>query len=550
MKRVLSLLCALALSGALTAADRVALVIGNSKYANLPPTMQLTSPVADASDVAAAVKALGYTIVTGSAVKDASRDGILTSIEAFIQAAKGAEAAVFYFSGHGVQVGEDNYLLASDTPKLTGMSVLKGRAVLLRDLVMVGLEEAGAKNKAIILDCCRDNPFAAQLDTALASVGKSIKTKSVGEISGYGPGFYLAFATSPGLVASDGNGRRNSPFTAALLKSLPGGAGKDIELFFRDVKMLLGDEQVSWTNNSLRTTFTLARVTVAKEDAKSAPEMSQAEIKRQIAEGVAAELARRQAMTPSVTLSTPEPKAGATMTVELPGGEKMTFCYCPPGTFTMGSPTSEQDRKSDERQISVRIKSGFWLAKTECTQGQWVAVMGSNPSTVTGCLRLPVETTSQTDALAYAQKLNALVNLPQGLKLTLPTEAQWEYACRAGTVTAFAFGDKLDVEAANYFPPEAHGKYSSRLTVNVGSYPSNAWGLQDMHGNVCEWVLNGYTIVPSSDANEKGSAEHAVYRGGCYFDQSKGCRSAHRGPRPRAKGEEYTGFRLALVQEN
>ncbi|HSJ02994.1 MAG: caspase family protein, partial [Verrucomicrobium sp.] len=189
---------------------------------------------------------------------------MLNATEAFAKAAQGAEGAVFYYSGHGVQVGEDNYLLPSDAPRLTGISVLKNRTVLLRDTVMVALEEAGARNKVIILDCCRDNPFAAQLETALAQVGKSVRTKSVGEISGYGPGFYLAFATSPGTTADDGNGHRNSPFTAALLRSLPTSASKDIDFFFRDVKKLLGQEQVSWTNHSLNDSFALAAASMAK----------------------------------------------------------------------------------------------------------------------------------------------------------------------------------------------------------------------------------------------------------------------------------------------
>jgi hypothetical protein len=239
-------------------AERVALVIGNNKYANLPENRQLTSPVADATDVAAALKTLGYTLITGGAVTDASKDTMLNATETFAQAAKNAEGAVFYYSGHGVQVGEDNYLLPSDAPHLTGISVLKNRTVLLRDSVMVALEESGAKNKVIILDCCRDNPFAAQLDTAMAQVGKSVGTKSVGQISGYGSGFYLAFATSPGTTADDGNGQRNSPFTSAMLKSFPTSAGKDIDFFFRDVKKLLGVEQVSWTNHSLNDSFALA----------------------------------------------------------------------------------------------------------------------------------------------------------------------------------------------------------------------------------------------------------------------------------------------------
>ncbi len=240
------------------AAGRVALVIGNNHYANLPDSRQLISPVADATDVAEALKSLGYDIVGDAALTNANKDAMITATEQFAVMAKDADAAVFYYSGHGVQVGEDNYLLPGDVPRLTGMSVLRNRSVLLRDSVLVALEEASAKTKVVILDCCRDNPFAAQLESALAQVSKSVKTKSVGEISGYGPGFYLAFATSPGFTANDGNGERNSPFTAAFLKTLPKSAGDDIDFFFRDVKALLGTEQVSWTNHSLTQRFALA----------------------------------------------------------------------------------------------------------------------------------------------------------------------------------------------------------------------------------------------------------------------------------------------------
>jgi len=240
------------------AAERVALVIGNNAYDQLSPSMQLTSPKNDAADVAAALQSLGYRLVNDGPIMDASRDAITTATEKFALAARDAEAAVFYFSGHGIQVGDDQYLLASDTPKLTGLSTLNNRAILLRNSVMVALEEANAKTKVVILDCCRDNPFSAQLEQALAQVGKSLRTKSVGEITGYGPGFYLAFATSPGQTAADGNGARNSPFTAAMLEALPTGAAKDIDFYFRDVKAKLPRDQVSWTNHSLSISFSLA----------------------------------------------------------------------------------------------------------------------------------------------------------------------------------------------------------------------------------------------------------------------------------------------------
>ncbi len=239
------------------AGQRVALVVGCSKYANLPSNMQLISPETDSADVADALKAMGYTLVGGGAVKDPTREEFATAAERFASAARGAEAAIFYYSGHGIQVGEDNYLLPVDTPTITGISQLKNRAVQLRDSFMVALEEAKVPTKVLVLDCCRDNPFASQLEAVMAQVGKSIKTKSVGEITGYGPGFYMAFATSPGQTALDGNGRRNSPFTTAFLKSLETSSGKDIDLFFRDVKKVMPADQVSWTNSSLTDEFAL-----------------------------------------------------------------------------------------------------------------------------------------------------------------------------------------------------------------------------------------------------------------------------------------------------
>ncbi len=120
---------------------------------------------------------------------------------------------------------------------------------------MVALEEAKVRTKVVMLDCCRDNPFASQLEAVLAQVGKSIKTKSVGEIAGYGPSFYLVFAASPGQAASDGNGRRYNPFTAAFLKTLETSVSKDIDLFLRDVKKVMAADEMSWTNRSLTGEF-------------------------------------------------------------------------------------------------------------------------------------------------------------------------------------------------------------------------------------------------------------------------------------------------------
>lgn len=275
MKR-LGLLSLLLFSSLLSAAERVALVIGNNDYAELSESRQLTSAVNDAKDVAAALKALGYTVISGDAIANADRNTIITATETFASKSKNADAAVFYFSGHGIQVGEDNFLMPSDTPRLTGYSVLKNRSIHLREVVMVALEEAQVKTKVIILDCCRENPFTAQLDQALGQIGKSLRTKGgLGEISGYGPGFFLAFATSPGTIADDGNGKRNSPFTDALLTHLKTSAGDDITPLFRRVKATVRDhsgaDQVPWTNDSLLESFAFGKQQTPAEGAPPTP---------------------------------------------------------------------------------------------------------------------------------------------------------------------------------------------------------------------------------------------------------------------------------------
>jgi len=445
MKHVLPFLSLLLACALAQAAPRVALVIGNNAYRDLAPSMQLTSPAHDAADVAAALQKLGYTLVGGTAVVDATREQITAATEQFATAARGAEAAVFYFSGHGIQVGEDNYLLPSDTPKLTGLSMLKNRAVLLRDSVMVALEEAGAASKVIILDCCRDNPFSAQLETALAQVGKSVKTKSVGEITGYGPGFYLAFATSPGSTAADGNGERNSPFTTAFLKALPGGAGKDIDFFFRDVKALLPDDQVSWTNHSIKGSFALIPL------AASAP----------------------TAPVPGPPSSPAAPVAAKGFTNTL----GMKFVRVP-GTQVM---MCIHETRNADYTVYAAAQSGVdkeWRKEADSGKEQH-----------------PVVYVSYDDAEGFCRWLST----KEGKSYRLPTDVEWSAA--VGLVNEIgASPEEKDKNGAkdvypweNRFPPGPRdGNYYGAVDGFDGSAPvmnfrPNPLGIYDLGGNVAEW---------------------------------------------------------------
>src|SRR5205085_11701074 len=161
------------------------------------------------------------------------------------------------------------------------------------------------------------------------------------------------------------------------------------------------------------------------------------------------------------------------------------FVWILAGSFMMGSENGDSDEKPAHR---VTISEGFYMGKYEVTQAQWQAVMGNNPSNFKGCDNCPVEQVSWDDAVSFIAKLNAQND---GYTYRLPTEAEWEYACRAGTTTAFAFGDSLSSEQANFdgdypYGGAPKGVYRQK-TTSVGRFQPNAWGLYDMHGNVWEW---------------------------------------------------------------
>ena len=229
------------------------------------------------------------------------------------------------------------------------------------------------------------------------------------------------------------------------------------------------------------------------------------------------------------------------------------FRWCPAGTFMMGSPTSEEERQDDETQHQVTLSRGFWMLETQVTQEMWTSVMGSNPSKFKGN-KLPVETVSWNDCQEYIKKLNALLadtpGAPAGFMFSLPTEAQWEYACRAGTTTVYSFGDTLSLEQANIinFANMGGGQMSE-----VGKYPANAWGLYDMHGNVCEWCQDWYGDYPSgavTDPVGPPSGSNRVVRGGGSGNDAKYCRSAFRNNGdPLSIRFVSLGLRLSLVSQ-
>ena len=213
----------------------------------------------------------------------------------------------------------------------------------------------------------------------------------------------------------------------------------------------------------------------------------------------------------------------------------MEFASIEPGEFIMGSPADEQGREGHERQRRVELSKSFYLGMHEVTQAQWHTVMGSKPSHFKG-EDLPVEQVSWDDATAFCQELSEL----EGKKYRLPIEAEWEYACRAGSTTPFSTGPTISPDQANYDGNFTYGdgnKGANRKTTTpAGSFPPNPWGVYDMHGNVWEWCQDKYP----------GGEGHRVLRGGSWYDPPRYCRSAGRCRFAPAYRFALIGFRVAM----
>ncbi len=248
----------------------------------------------------------------------------------------------------------------------------------------------------------------------------------------------------------------------------------------------------------------------------------------------------------------------------------MKLVLIPAGKFLMGSPKDEQERRPDEEQHEVSITKPFYLGVYVVTQAEYEKVMGNNPSYFspqgyrkdrvkdmdTG--QFPVEAVSWDDAVAFCKKLSELPEEKKaGWVYRLPTEAEWEYACRAGTKTAFHYGDSLSSKQANFnggFPYGGadKGPYLAR-TAKVGTYAANAFGLDDMHGNVWEWCQdwydeNYYKNSPKEDPPGPAQASLRVVRGGSWLYDGRDCRSADRGRDEPGYRFNDLGFRVAAVQ--
>ncbi len=522
------------------AGGRWALVVGNAGY----ESGKLRNPLNDVADMTAMLEELGFAV---EVLENAGLQAMEDAIRAFDLRLRTGGVGVFYYAGHAVQVDGVNYLIPVGA-EIRAESEIRYKSVNL-GFLLDHMGEARNRLNIVILDACRDNPFRSfrSLKRGLAETKTPIGT-------------LIAYATAPGGVAADGTGR-NGVFTEHLLAALriPGLTIEQVmKRTRRAVIEATADQQVPWTASSLVGEFIPRPLPAERSDL---------------------ELQRKAESTPKEIVSTlssePEPeeqqpKHGERWQEEAVG---MWFRYLPEGTFQMGSPESEKERFDDETLHQVKLTRGFRIGETEVTQDQWKQLAGNNPSRFKDCGgKCPVENVNWYEALWYANELSKRAGFAPCYELSecngknagedlecstvtfkepgytgyrLPTEAEWEYAARAGTGTPFWTGGNLPTDQANY---AGHGKGKYRkTTVEVRSFDPNPWGLYEVHGNVWEWVWDWYGPYSGEAVDPIGPQEagsNRVFRGGGWINRARYCRAADRNRSAPGIRSDILGFRL------
>lgn len=273
----------------------------------------------------------------------------------------------------------------------------------------------------------------------------------------------------------------------------------------------------------------------------------------------------------TVALDSVQPREGEHAGQHWTNGSGIEFCWCPPGTFLMGSPDSKRADFSDAKQVEVTLSKGFWIGKYEVTQEQVEQLRATSGKYSFFGKQLPVHNVQLGQTEKFLKALNEAERkagrLSDAWEYALPTEAQWEYACRAGSSTRFYFGDDasqlhrfanyadkrlLADDGAMQFADAQFDDGVGKTLAAVGSYSPNAWGLHDMHGNVAEWCVDRYQPQLPGGVDPRGDdkkSDSAVVRGGSWCSTAAYCESAFRnsqGAGGNAKGRDFIGYRIVL----
>ena len=496
-----------------------------------------------------------YCLVCGGTLEEStSRENIMKTIDTVLERTRPGDLVFLAMSGHGIQlekklVYDSN---VSDKTKNDPKSVLQRfcpidtSATSVEKLLATTISimdiyekvtESQATYKLILIDACRNSPgeelFA---NTRSAS---PVLAKSMDFLPPPPKGITLLQSCSKGQQSFEDPEFKRGIFTHYFVEGIFGKAAD------KDGKVrLLGLANYATTNTEQRLDYLREQGRTRNKDDKQVPFLS-------------GEMTNFTFVDDPPPDTPVKPREGMPLNIDVNGVE-YTFCWCPAGNFTMGSPKEELGRSFYEKQYQVTLTHGFWMQETEVTQDMWESVMGSNPSHAKDSKTLPVESISWNDCQQYIQKLNrmAVASVPLGYKFSLPTEAQWEYACRAGTTTALNNGKNLADEKFNCASLEEVGVYNLNDWMSkpseVKSKKANVWGLHDMHGNVHEWCLDWYGSYPEGSVADpvgaiKGSGR--VIRGGSWKSAASECRSASRDPCPPSDKKEFLGVRLALVYD-
>ena len=494
--------------------QKYALVIGNANYTSI---RKLVNPVNDATAIAAKLRSLGYQVELQTNIGNAAMG---RSVNTFIQRLSGSRdnEGFFWFAGHGVQLDGENFLLPVDVDGTDDVSV-KYSSFPVNRLIESFDKTARNKVNVVVLDACRNNPFTK-------AGGKRSLSRGLSVVHDIPPDLFIIFSTAANDEADDGEGKNHSPFADAFLRNMD--SNEDLSIVIRSITR----ETLQLTNNKQRPYHDGSIISL---DYYS--------------------LNPRKGGQP----------APANM-VRVEGG-----------TFQMGG-TGYYD---DEKPVHTVTVKSFSMGKYEVTQKEYQEVMGTNLSSFKGD-NLPVEQVSWYDAIEYCNARSRKEGLTPAYTIDksrsdpnntnkyddvrwvvmwnrnangyrLPTEAEWEYACRAGTRTPFSTGNNITTSMANYngkdspFDSNAKGINREKTTM-VGSFAPNPWGLYDMHGNVQEWCWDWYGDYSSeAQTNPVGasSGSYRMKRGGYWDDAAANARSVSRSSNDPNLRHNGLGFRVA-----
>lgn len=614
---IAALLCLLPAGRAVSQERRVALVLGIDHYAKLGPEAQLSVAVSDAKRMADALRAVDPPFETTLLTDPDWRTAEDAFEKFLDQASGAACALIYFaghgieYHGANYLLVNDTEVPGA-SPDIERMKRRLGTTALSMQSWVDSLDQTMAQVKVVVLDCCRNNPLQIEGGSgtrSLVGTGKGLAQLSPPS------GTLISYSADAGQRANDGLFTEvltkhmlepGVPLLQVFAATREEVSATSAEWASEDEanglppdRRRVHHEPAEYTKLNVagtRFAFNLAAsrpmptlksleelgIGVAKpsddaaEKAKVAEQMAAwrkiSESVRAMKEGQPTEAAPpAPAPAPSGSMlsnaGTSVIGGGFSLQAAMLGrsaGEARTIHgipvnWCPPGTFTMGSGRAEEEGQETQAPFQATLSRGFWIARTELTQEQWKEVKG------TGVRDLmlsddyaqgpthPVAFVGWTDAQDWIAKMNEEKPLPMGWRWALPTEAQWEYACRAGTTTPFSFGSTLNGEQANCdgrYPYQSSQGPSLDRAVAVASYPANPWGLFDMHGNVTEWVedrLGDYPAGAATDPRGPQTGESRVLRGGSWIANGFGCRSGYRAYGQPQERSASIGFRPVIV---